>query len=368
MKLRDSFPYEPLRSAFGPVAALLAVCALPFSSHAAQGDSIGLAAIKSYLVGKVTTMDQAAHDFQTHAAAYHKILAENSGDYDKAALKDGKELQELIKGMQEDYRIYHNQGYETIEGVTAGVKRFVEFDNDLDAGVPKEEASTDSPAANLVLKSEDGKVIVDHKGNLFHYVIEPTLWRTKPQFVHPLSAAAAEAVAVKELPRADVLSSASKELARRLDQLLTLSQAWQPTLDECVGALVWMTPTLNGYFEDWKESRYSPNAALGRYVAESRVLDMRGIMSSLQLSYKAVMPEIARKDASLAKHLEQDYARIMSFIDRADAREKKGNKLTALEIEEMAFQAKAMTDQLVPKLKEVVAILSLKLPPKPMLA
>ena len=129
-----------------------------------------------------------------------------------------------------------------------------------------------------------------------------------------------------------------------------------------------MTPTLNGYFDDWKDSRYNPGAALGRYVAESRVLDMRGIMSSLQLSYEAIMPEVAKKDAALARRLEQDYAGIIKFIDRADAREKRGNKLTVLEIEEMAFQAKSMTDQLVPKLKEVAAILSLKLPPKPMLA
>jgi hypothetical protein len=57
----------------------------------------------------------------------------------------------------------------------------------------------------------------------------------------------------------------------------------------------------------------------------------------------------------------------MSFIDRADAREKKG-KLTVLQIEEMARQAKDMTDQLVPELKEVAAILNLKLPPKPLLA
>ncbi|HEY2342593.1 MAG TPA: hypothetical protein VGH90_06175, partial [Chthoniobacteraceae bacterium] len=346
----------------------VAVAGLWLGAPAVQAEEVGLGAIKSYLVGKVASMDKAAHDSVANAAAYEKIINDNGGDYDRAAETNAADLQSFISKMQADYGIYHNQGYETIEGVTAGVKRFVEFDNDLDAGVPKAEASTDSPAANLVLKTDNGKTIVDHQGNLFHYVIEPTLWQTKPVFLHPLSAeAAAKMHGMKNLPRAEVLTAASKELAARLDQLLALGQQWQPTLDECVGALVWMTPTLNGYFDDWKDSRYNPTAALGRYVAESRVLDMRGIMSSLQLSYRAIRSEVAKKDPALAKRLESQYSGIMSFIDRADAREKKG-KLTVLQIEEMARQAKEMTDQLVPELKEVVAILNLKLPPKPLLA
>jgi len=86
------------------------------------------------------------------------------------------------------------------------------------------------------------------------------------------------------LPRADVLTASTDECARKLDELLGVARAWQPTVDECVGALVWMTPTLNGYFDDWRNSRYDPVAAQGRYVAESRVLDMQGIMSSLAQS------------------------------------------------------------------------------------
>lgn len=329
----------------------------------------GLAAIKSYLVGKVTDMDKASHDFVTNAQGYAKVIQAHGGDYNQAALAEGEVLQEWIAKMQGNYRAFHNTGYETIEGVVAGVKPLVDFDTYLDAGVPKAEASSDSPSSPLVLKSADGKMISDHQGNLFHYVIEPALWATKPHLIHAVSPeASAKLKGAKALPRADVVVAASLECARKMDELLAASQKWQPSLDEVVGALVWMTPTLNGYFDDWKDSRYNPNAASGRYVAESRVLDMRGIMSSLQLTYNAIMPELAKKDASLAKRLQKDYNAIITFIDRADARERKGSKLTIQEIEEMAFQAKAMTDQLVPRLKQVVAILNLKLPPKPILA
>ena len=329
----------------------------------------GLAAIKSYLVNKVTVMDKAAHDYVTNATAYQKVIDANHGDYNAAVMASGGELLGLVSKMQGNYRDIHNTGYETIEGIVAGVRPLVDFDTYLDAGVPKAEASTDSPASPLVLKSADGKTIVDHQGNLFHYVMEPALWTTKPNLIHTLSPeASAKAKGAKALPRADVVLASAVECARKLDQLLAASQKWQPSLDECVGALVWMTPTLNGYFDDWKDSRYNPSANLGRYVAESRVIDMRGIMSSLRLTYRAIQPEIAKKDPALAKKLESDYDSIIGFIDKVETREKRGAKLTVQEIEEMAFQAKGMTDQLVPKLKQVVALLGLKLPPKPILA
>ena len=344
----------------------LSLAALATTTQAAD---TGLGAIKTYLVTKVTAMDKASHDYVTNAAAYEKIVQANGGDYNKAALTDAEALLKLIAKMQGDYRVIHNNGYETIEGVTAGTKRFVQFDNDLDAGVPKSDATTDTPASSLVLKTDTGKTIIDRDGNLFHYVMEPALWGTKVVFVTRLSPeVSAKLHGAKVLPRAEVLTASAKECARRMDQLLALSESWQPTLDECVGALVWMTPTLNGYFEDWKNSRYNPNAALGRYVAESRVIDMRGIMSSLQLTYNAIMPQVATKDPALAKRLQTNYAGIMSFLNHVDERERKGSKLTILEIEEMAYQAKAMTDQLVPQLKQVAALLDLKLPPKPILA
>ena len=118
-------------------------------------------------------------------------------------LANGEALLGLIAKMQGDYRAIHNNGYETIEGITAGTKRFVEFDNDLDAGVPKSEATTDSPASSLVLKTDTGKTIIDRNGNLFHYVMEPALWGTKAVYLERLSPeAAAKIQGTKVLPAA----------------------------------------------------------------------------------------------------------------------------------------------------------------------
>jgi hypothetical protein len=261
-------------------------------------------------------------------------------------------------------------GYETVEGIAAGVKELVGYDIYLDSGVPKSESSTDNPAAPVVIRTEKGEMVVDRGGNIFHYVIEPALWGAKREFVRRLSPEASQALhGVVVLPRADVVLAAAKDCDRMVDKFLADSKAWQPTLDECLGALVWMTPTFNTYFNDLRDSLYNPS---GKYISESRVLDMRGIMGSLQLIYGTIMPQIAAKDPALANQLKSEYAGIIRHIDQTDARDRKaraaGSKLSVLEIEEMAHQAKTMSDQLAPQLKQAAAILGLKIPPKPFLA
>ena len=86
-------------------------------------------------MGKVQSMDAAAHDFVTNAAQYQAIIDSEGSDYNKAAEEHGVELGELVKKMQADFGIYHNHGYETVEGIVAGTKKMVWFDNYLDGGV-----------------------------------------------------------------------------------------------------------------------------------------------------------------------------------------------------------------------------------------
>jgi hypothetical protein len=330
----------------------------------------GTQAVKDYLVTQVTKMNGAAHDFVANAEAYNKIIEANSGDYNKAAISNGPELLTLVAKMQTDYKGLHMNGYETVEGIAAGVKELVKYDIYFDSGVPADEATTDNPSAPINLRTAEGEVIDQNNGNIFHYVIEPCLWGANKDLVKKLSPEASGKVhGIVVLPRADVLVAASKDTAAKADQFLADSKAWQPTLDECVGALVWMTPTFNTYFDDLKDSLYNPS---GKYISESRVLDMRGIMGSLQLIYNSIRPQLEAKDPALAAQLASEYASIMSHVDETDRRDKAtraaGNKLSKAEIDELAEQAKHMSDQLAPQLEQVATILGLKLPPKPFLA
>jgi hypothetical protein len=122
--------------------------------------------------------------------------------------------------------------------------------------------------------------------------------------------------------------------------------------------MITMTPTLSDYFEDWKESRYSATQS-GRFYAVSRVSDMRGIMGSCAVMYQAVDPEVAAKDAALAKSINKGFTGITSFLDKIDAREKAG-EITLAEIDEMASQAKAHTDKLVPQIEQAQALVEKK--------
>ncbi len=350
------------------ILAGLALAAM--SAGPAHAETTGLQAVKSFLVAQVVKVDAAAHDYEANAAAYQKMIDAAGGDYNQAALANGSALTSLVARMQGDYLNLHMNGYETVEGIAAGVKDLVEFDIYFDSGVPLSQASTDNPAAPVTLKTPDGRVIIDRNGNLFHYVIEACLYGAERKFVKPLNAgASAKLHGIGALPRADVLSASAKDCAREADKFLAASKRWQPTLDQCVGALVWMTPTFNGYFNDLEESLYGDNPFA--YISESRVKDMRGIMGSLRLVYNAIDPTLRKKDPALAGQLKSEYEKIMAFIDESDRRDQKmraaHRKLSKLEIEEMGNQAKTMSDQLAPQLKQAAAILGLKLPPKPIL-
>jgi hypothetical protein len=336
--------------------------------HAADNQGVG--AIKGYLLTQVTKMDGAAHDYATNAAAYQQIIDANGGDYNKAAIASGPELLSLVAKMQGDYKNLHMNGYETVEGIAAGVKELVQYDIYFDSGVPIDQASTDNPAAPIDLRTANGESIDNRNGNLFHYVIEPTLWGAQADFVKRLSRDASEKVhGIAVLPRADVVLASAKDSVVHADAFLASCEKWQPSLDECVGALVWMTPTFNTYYDDLRDSLYAPS---GKYISESRVLDMRGIMGSLQLVYNAIRPQLEQKDPALAAQLKSEYDGIMHHIDETDRRDRAARaahgKLSQVEIEEMAEQAKTMSDQLAPQLEQVAAILGLRLPPKPFLA
>jgi hypothetical protein len=351
-------------------AGLLLAFSLFAGCTAVRADGGGTSAIKAYLLQQVTKMDAAAHDYAANAASYQRIIDANGGDYNKAATNNGPELLLLVAKMQDDYKGLHMRGYETVEGIAAGVKELVQYDIYFDSGVPVDQASTDSPGAPIDLRTASGESIDNRNGNLFHYVIEPTLWGAQADFVKRLDPAASQHVhGIVVLPRADVVSASAKDSVVHSDAFLADCQKWQPTMDECVGALVWMTPTFNTYFDDLRDSLYSPS---GKYISESRVLDMRGIMGSLQLVYDAIRPQLEQKDPALAAQLASEYQGIMRHIDETDRRDRAtraaGTKLSQVEIEEMAEQAKTMSDQLAPQLSQAAAILGLKLPPKPFLA
>lgn len=332
---------------------LLAFSFTPFARAADAPD------VKTYLLKTTAKMQTAAVDFEKSAQEYDQIIDGANGDYAKALKTSREQITKLVHTMQEDYKTMDSFGYETIEGIVAGVKSLQDFDVYLDSGVPKSEESPSTPVAPIVLHTKTGRTL-DHEGCLFTYLIEPALWGSNKNYVFPADVNGDGKIAPKEsLPLADVMLAAAADVHKKINELAAASEAWKPTTEDYFGAIVTMTPTLSGYFDDWKESRYAPEAS-GKFSAVSRVSDMRGIMSSVDVLYTAVKPEVQTKDPALAKAINRGFDDILAFIDRVDTREKKG-KITVPEIDELGTQAKEKADKLVPQVEQAAAILDVKL-------
>lgn len=328
---------------FSRVAAP-AVCILALSLvSAAAADEV--ASVKKYLVNTVTKMQEASQDFVKNADAYAAIIAANKENYSVAYQSQPKQIDDLISKMQDNYKAMDSYGYETVEGIVAGVDSLALYDIYLDAGVPKSEGLED--VAPVVLDLGNGKKI-DREGSLFTHIIEPALWNGNPKWGVEISK-------TKTLPRAEVLVASAKDVNAKIGTLLADSKAWNASVSDCFGAMIVMTPTLSDYFEDWKESRFSADKS-GKFQAVSRISDMTGIMSSCDVMYKAVKDDLATKDKALAKSINLGFNDILNFLDQLDKREKAG-KITASEIDELAEQAKEKTDKLVPQIEQGSALL-----------
>jgi hypothetical protein len=99
---------------------VILAAALVMTAPVGDADEQALSEIKGYLVGKVQFMNTAASDFVKNASAYQAIIDGTGGDYNKAAMERGPEILKLVAKMQDDYRGFHNKGYENIEGIVAG--------------------------------------------------------------------------------------------------------------------------------------------------------------------------------------------------------------------------------------------------------
>lgn len=321
----------------------------------------GTAGVKAYLTDTLAQIRAAATDFKTAATEYD-ALATAAGSAENAAKTKPNDVAALIKRLRSDYEKIDSFGYEYIEGIVAGVPALKKYDTELDAGVPAKGAKPDDEIAQITLtgKGPAGDLQIDKEGSLNNYLIEPTVFGTNPKFISGQASlpGLGDKVGLPNPKLALALADYAIDGYRRLSKD---AQAWQPTDKECFEVLVAMTPTLADYFDDWKESKKATGegAAGGRFVAVSRVSDMRGIMSSTRLAWEAVASKVSDKDQSLASSVSTGYDGILSFIDTVDAREKQagGKGLTPEAIDALGTQAKEKADKLTVQAAQASALL-----------
>jgi len=306
------------------------------------------ASVKEYLLTKLAKIQNASEDFVKNSEAYAELVKAHGDSLPAAYKAEPAKMDNLVVKMQDNYKAMDSFGYETIEGIVAGVPLLADYDIYLDAGVPASEGP--DGVAPVVLDLGNGKKI-ENQGSLFTFIIEPALWGGDKRWVVEADG--------RTLPRPEVLVAAALDVNKTINNLVAEANGWNASVSDCFGAMVVMTPTLSDYFEDWKESRYSSDKS-GRFQAVSRVSDMRGIMGSCQVMYDAVDAGVAAKDKALAKSVDSGFKGIMAFLDKIEDREKQG-ALKGAEIDELATQAKEKTDKLVPQIEQSAAVSGVKI-------
>lgn len=331
--------------------SFLVVATVSLVSWSARADDVD--EVKSYLVETLEKVRNASKEFVANANAYAALVAEH-GSPEKAWAAKKKEVEKLVSRMQDNYKAMDSFGYETVEGIVAGVEKFAHYDIYLDAGLPQGEGQPEE-VSPLKLTLSTGEII-DRQGAGFTYIIEPALWGGDKKLVVAFDMDGDGKVAPREsLPRPEVLTAVAVDTNNKIGELLSDAVAWKPTVDDCYQAMVAMTPTLSDYFEDWKESRYDENAS-GRFFAVSRLSDMQGIMKSCAVMYDAVSDGVKSKDRALDRAVDSGFKDIFSFLDELEKQEKRNVSFKVAQIDELAAQAKAKTDKLVPQIKQAAAL------------
>ncbi len=317
----------------------------------------GKEGVKTYLVTVVESVLKASHDLKAAGVAYEKIVAVNDNDAVKAAKAQPAEVAKLIKQMRHAYERIDSYGFEYVEGIVAGVPSLAKYDVELDSGLPKSMAGPDDEVAQVVINAGDLKL--DQEGSLNNFLIEPTVFGTNEKF----TVGKAELPGIEGqvgLPHAKLVIALADYAIDGYTRLLKDSKAWTPSDQDCFEAIHAMTPTLADYFEEWKESKIAGSAEGGRFVAVSRISDMRGIMSSVRLTWQSLEPQVKAKDAALAASISQGYAQVMEFIDTIDARDK-ATPLNAEAIDALGSQAKERADKLTVQAAQAAALLNITL-------
>jgi hypothetical protein len=315
------------------VASILATVGTPLiasahdeSTPAAETD---LAGLKTYMQEQSAKMKTGTEEVLAFAQQYYDSAKAQNFDYQALWDQHGAEIQPLLEQAREDWSVDAHGNYELNEGMIAGIPSLSSFDALIDAGPSAE----DDPAEAVDFKVElpDGRTL-DKPGNYFHYLTEPALWGTDDAFVGlRVDMDGDGTVELGEaLPEANVLLGSAQALDKATADLGKAIDEWEPNLSDAFTALVVMIPTMEEYFGQWKNSPFVEGAQSteGEFVANSRLIDVLGILRGLQLTYEKVSPEISSEHPELETQIKSELDGMIAFVDDLHGKEEAGTRFT----------------------------------------
>lgn len=313
---------------------------------------VDLDAVKAYALENAAQMQVATIALAELAQSYYDRVQQvrqthpDEDPYERLWADHQEEIQELVVQAR-DLWLQASTYYELDEGIVAGVPSLAYYDVWIDAGPSAAEAADE--ALEWQLELPDGRLL-DSPGNFFHNLLEPTLWGTNPAFTGlRVDMDGDDAISVGEaLPEATIFLGAAQGLNEATIEMQTAIEEWEPTLEDALTALVTMIPTMNEYFEQWKESVYvtGSDSAQESFIAVSRLLDIKGILAGLSFTYDNIAILVTTTDPQLDQQIRSDFDVLIAYVDDLYAQEQEGIQFSPEEADLFGTEAQDLATAL----------------------
>lgn len=306
--------------------------------------------VKNYLTGQTSQLKNSVTELASQAVEYSDLI-EKAGSCEAAVKDDEAAVVDSIKEMQATWRKANPQ-YEKAEGVVAGVPSLAEFDVILDAGASKKDDPENAVPFDITY--EDGTTL-KQPGNFF-FLTETSLWGTTKAYT--CDDVEVEIDGVKQgIPLPQHIVAVTKEMQKYAEELDTAANAWKPSQEDVFTAVVVMTPTMAEYFEAWKNSRFvaGDDASEASFVGASRLEDIAGILSGLNLVYENIEGEIAEKNKDQAEQIGEELKSLLAYVEKIRDQEADGKKFTAEQADTYGSEAQERAERIAGQISQAAS-------------
>lgn len=315
----------------------------------AAATAADLAEIKGYLAENAEAMAQSAVALEEVAEEYaQRVDGASDGNLAPESYRtlwdaDPDALRSLIDEARRLWIEAHNH-YELVEGIVAGVPSLSHYDTWIDAGPTGEEAPDEAVDWTLELPNGESR---HQPGNIFHTLLETALWGTIDEHtgLRVDMDGDGEITTGEAVPEAGLFVATAAALQQATTELNGAIEDWEPSVEDSFTALVTMIPTMGEYFEEWKASA----AITGedpRFVAQSRLVDVRGIAGSLEVIYSKLAPAVAAEVPTLDRQVESGFDDLLGFVERVLEQERSGVDFGPQEADALGSEAQQQAQAL----------------------
>ncbi|MCA9858989.1 MAG: hypothetical protein KC438_04665 [Thermomicrobiales bacterium] len=348
-----SFSFVPL------VAAQEATPVVSASPVAVE--DLELSGIKTYLVERVDAVVAGNATLLAAAQQYYDLVSANDFDYQAVWDQFGPVLVPEIEKARDVWINQSSGNYELSEGIVAGVPALSYYDLLLDAGASGEEDPANALDNEVTLP--DGTVL-QSPGSFYHHLTEPALWGTHPDYVGlKVDFDGDGTIEIGEaLPDANFLLGTMQGLNQASLDLQAAVAAWEPTPEDAFTALLTMVPTMNEYFDDWKNSPFvlGQDSTAESFVAVSRLVDVAGILNGLLVTYDHVQGVVLSVNPELAAQIDAGLDEMMAFVTDIHAQEDGGTRFTPEQADIFAAQMEEMSSASAGQITQAMALLGIE--------